>query len=99
MSNILENLKKIEKALDLSFQSDSTLYISKEDSNQIYKYLHENNAKKILQKAKILKNGHEVVAKVVLENSYLLTDSKVFKDLREIFLEVDSNYADQITFS
>ena len=45
--NILNTLKKVEKALDLRFERDSSLYISKEDTESIKEFLYNSKFQNI----------------------------------------------------
>ncbi|PTB30969.1 hypothetical protein [Photobacterium phosphoreum] len=68
--NIDDTFIRIEKALDLRFEADTTLYISKEDTDKIKSCLANNNFQNIAAIA--MKLGNKVVVKVILKNSWLI---------------------------
>lgn len=77
-TNELENIDcRIDKALDLRFEADTTLYISKKDTDKIKNCLANNNFQNIAAIATNL--GEKVVAKVILKNSWLIDFSAVKK--------------------
>ena len=89
--NIQDTLKKVEKALDLRFEKDSTLYISKEETDKIKKALSNSRFQNIQALSKRL--GSKVVVTVILKNSWLISfNSKSHRDLKRIFDDVDKSF-------
>ncbi|PHR55777.1 MAG: hypothetical protein COA47_13610 [Robiginitomaculum sp.] len=76
-NNVNNAVYRIEKALDLRFEADTTLYISKEDTDKIKYCLAKNNFQNIAAIA--TKLGEKVVAKVILKNSWLINFDAVKK--------------------
>ncbi len=109
-NNVNETVKRIEKALDLRFEADTTLYISKEDTDKIKFCLANNNFQNI--SAMTTKLGSKVVAKVILKNSWLVdfktirknTYKKKFESLfsnlkNDFFLEISESVVHDCIFS
>ena len=92
---ILETLKKVEKALDLRFEKDSSLYISKEDTEKIKKALSKSNFQNINAFTKKL--GNRVVAKVIINNSWLIDFNRNRRYLTQIFDNIDKNFLKDIS--
>jgi hypothetical protein len=69
----METLQKVEKALDLRFEKDNTLYISKNDSEVIRKAISNSS----LQDLRTLsqKHGTKIFSKVLLKNSWLIKEN------------------------
>ncbi|MBL0721477.1 MAG: hypothetical protein JJV88_02730 [Sulfurovum sp.] len=88
--SITETLKELEKALDLRFEKDSALYISKEDTESIKEALAKSNFQNI--NAFIVKFGNKVVSKVILKYSWLIDFNRSERDLKKIFDAVDTNF-------
>jgi len=76
-NNVTNAVYRIEKSLNLRFEADTTLYISKEDTDKIKFCLANNNFQNI--SAIATKLGAKVVAKVMLKNSWLINFSAVKK--------------------
>jgi len=89
-------LKRIEKALDLRFEKDTTLYVSKEDAEKIKKSLYLNEWQNISAFNKKL--GSKILAKLIIKNNYLISFKEVLRDssrmniLKEIFLSITGEY-------
>ena len=75
---IKETFEKIEKTLNLRFEDNSALYISKENTEKIKESLSKNNFQNIFGLAQ--KHGDEIVAKVILKNSWLIDFQKIKKN-------------------
>ncbi|MCD9529471.1 hypothetical protein [Photobacterium carnosum] len=93
--NIDDAVYRIEKALDLRFEADTTLYISKEDTEKVKLCLANHNFQNITAIA--TKLGNKVVAKVILKNSWLINFSAVKKSgnknrLENIFSGLANNF-------
>ncbi|EJF07584.1 hypothetical protein ThvES_00002960 [Thiovulum sp. ES] len=69
----METLSKVEKALDLRFEKDNTLYISKNDNEVIRKAISNSS----IQDLKTLsqKHGTKIFSKVLLKNSWLIKEN------------------------
>ena len=89
---IKNSLVRIEKALDLRFEKDSSLYISKEDTEKLKEYLHRKQNQNI--DALVLKLGNKVVSNIVLKNSYLIdiNDRKLKSSLEKLFKSLDKYF-------
>jgi len=83
-------LKKVEKALDLRFERDSSLYISKEDTESIKQALYNSKYQNI--NAFIKKFGNKIVVKIILSNSWLIDFNKNRHELKKIFDSVDKDF-------
>ena len=92
--NISDTLKKIEKALDLRFERDTSLYISKEDTEKIKKALYNSQFQNV--NAFIKKFGNKIVGKIILKNSWLIDFQKNKKELKKIFDSIDRNFLAEI---
>ena len=68
--DISESLSKIEKSLNLRFEKDNTLYISKKDEEEIKKALFNFRTQPI--EALIKKLGNKIVSLIILRNSWLI---------------------------
>jgi hypothetical protein len=89
--SVQDTLKKVKKALDLRFEKDRTLYISKEDTDKIKQALSKSRFQNI--QALIKKLGNKVVVKVILKNSWLISfNNKNRKYLENIFNSVDKSF-------
>jgi hypothetical protein len=93
--NVNDAVLRIEKALDLRFEADTTLYITKEDTDKIKHCLANNNYQNL--SAFTSRLGQNVVAKVVLKNSWLISldvnkDFNSKKILEKIFSEVSDDF-------
>jgi len=88
----MNTLQKIEKALDIRFEKDSSLYISKEDTEKIKQYLYQSNYQNIWSMAQKL--GYKIVTKVILKNSWMIdmNDKTNLKYLTNIFDMLDNNF-------
>jgi len=95
MMDILETLKKVEKSLDLRFEKDTSLYISKDDIEKIKEALFKSNFQNVNAFTKKL--GNRVVAKVILSNSWLINFNKNKSDLTKIFDSIDKNFLRNIS--
>lgn len=93
--NISNTLKKIEKALDLRFEKDTTLYISKEDTEKIKKALYNSQFQNI--NGFIKKFGNKIVGKIILKNSWLIDFEKNKKELKKIFNSIDKDFMKEIS--
>jgi len=93
--NILNTLKKIDKALDLRFERDSSLYISKEDTESIKKALYHSKFQNI--NAFIKKFGNKIVGKIILNNSWLIDFNRNERELKRIFDSIDKNFLGDIS--
>lgn len=89
---IKSSLTRIEKALDLRFEKDSSLYISKEDTEKLKEYLYKKHVQNI--DAMSIKLGNKVVANIVLKNSYLVDigDFKLKGSLDKLFKSLDKDF-------
>jgi len=106
MKEILETYKKVEKALDIRFEKDIALYVSKEDSEKIKENLYKNSFQNL--KALESKFGKKIVSKVILKNSWLIELDKrnkiylkdLFKNVDDVFLrEIGKSIVDDKVFS
>ena len=93
--DISNTLKKVEKALDLRFERDSSLYISKEDTESIKKALYNSKFQNI--NAFIKKFGNKIVGKVILNNSWLIDFHKNERELKKIFDSIDKEFLRDIS--
>lgn len=75
--NVDNAVLRIEKALDSRFEADTTLYISKKDTDKIKICLANNNYQNISVMA--AKLGEKVVAKVILKNGWLINFNVIRK--------------------
>ncbi|OQY39044.1 MAG: hypothetical protein B6226_02630, partial [Candidatus Cloacimonetes bacterium 4572_65] len=97
---IIDTFKKIEQTLDLRFEENSALYISKEDTEKIKESLSKNNYSNIFALAK--KHGCEIVSKIILKNSWLINyrvikrNKLVSKSFYNIFNDVPASFFIQI---
>ncbi|MDQ7074001.1 MAG: hypothetical protein Q9O24_02350 [Gammaproteobacteria bacterium] len=92
--DILNTLKKVEKALDLRFEQDGSLYVSKEDTESIKKALYSSRFQNI--NAFVKKLGNKVVGRVILHNSWLVNFHNDKKELKRIFDIVDKDFLKDI---
>ncbi len=93
--SVNDAVSRINKALDLRFEADTTLYITKKDTDKIKHCLANNNYQNL--SAFTSRLGQNVVAKVILKNCWLIDFEveqkfnnkkileKIFKDLQDIF--------------
>jgi len=93
--DISNTLKKVEKALDLRFEQDSSLYISKEDTENIKEALYNSKFQNI--NAFIKKFGNKIVGKVILSNSWLIDFNKNERELKKIFDSIDKEFLKDIS--
>jgi hypothetical protein len=93
--DISNTLKKVEKALDLRFERDSSLYISKEDTEKIKEALYNSKFQNI--NAFIKKFGNKIVGKVILNNSWLIQFDRNKKELKKIFDSIDKEFLRDIS--
>jgi hypothetical protein len=93
--DISNTLKKVEKALDLRFERDSSLYISKEDTESIKEALYNSKFQNI--NAFIKKFGNKIVGKVILNNSWLIQFDRNKKELKKIFDSIDKEFLRDIS--
>ena len=92
--DISDTLKKVEKALDLRFERDSSLYISKEDTESIKQSLYNSKYQNI--NAFIKKFGNKIVVKIILSNSWLINFNKNRYELKNIFDNVDKDFLKEV---
>lgn len=92
--DISNTLKKVEKALDLRFERDSSLYISKKDTESIKEALYNSKFQNI--NAFIKKFGNKIVGKVILSNSWLIDFNKNERELKKIFDGIDKEFLKNI---
>lgn len=92
MIDITKTKKKVDKALDLRFEKDTTLYISKDETEKIKELLDKNRYQQL--EAMTKKLGTKIVAKVILKNSWLInTLRKDYKNyLLSLFNSLEDNY-------
>ena len=89
--SIQDTLKKVEKALNLRFEKDSSFYISKEDTEKIKEALSNSNFQNI--QALITRLGSKVVVIVILKNSWLISfNSQNQRYLENIFNDIDKSF-------
>jgi len=93
--DISNTLKKVEKALDLRFERDSSLYISKEDTEKIKEALYNSRFQNI--NAFIKKFGNKIVGKIILNNSWLIDFNRNERELKKIFDSIDSEFLGEIS--
>jgi len=93
--SISNTLKKVEKALDLRFEQDSSLYISKEDTEKIKEALYKSQFQNI--NAFIKKFGNKIVGKVILSNSWLISFNNNKYELEKIFKNIDKKFLGDIS--
>jgi hypothetical protein len=93
--DISNTLKKVEKALDLRFERDSSLYISKEDTESIKEAFYNSKFQNI--NAFIKKFGNKIVGKVILNNSWLIQFTKNEKELKKIFDNIDKEFLKDVS--
>jgi len=93
--DISSTLKKVEKALDLRFERDSSLYISKEDTEKIKDALYHSKFQNI--NAFLKKFGNKIVGKVILNNSWLIQFHKNERELKKIFDGIDRVFLKDIS--
>ena len=92
--DISNTLKKVEKALDLRFERDSSLYISKEDVESIKVALYNSKFQNI--NAFVKKFGNKIVGKIILNNSWLIDFSRNENRLKKIFDNIDKEFLKDI---
>ena len=92
-----KSLSKIEKSLNLRFEKDNTLYISKKDEEEIKKALFNFRTQPI--EALIKKLGNKIVSLIILRNSWLIKrfDKTTQNFLKKIFSQVDENFLKEIS--
>lgn len=88
--DISGTLKKVEKALDLRFERDSSLYISKEDTEHIKEALYNSKFQNI--NAFIKKFGNKIIGKIILNNSWLIDFNRNEKEFKKIFDGIDREF-------
>lgn len=93
--DISNTLKKVEKALNLRFERDSSLYISKEDTEKIKEALYHSKFQNI--NAFIKKFGNKIVGKIILSNSWLIDFHKNERELKKIFDNIDNDFLGDIS--
>jgi len=93
--DITNNLKKIEKALDLRFERDSTLYISKKDTEHVKESLYHSRFQNINAYSK--KFGNKIIGKIIINNNWLLDFNKNKKNLKRLFDNIDKNFLTTIS--
>ena len=93
--DISNTLKKVEKALDLRFERDSSLYISKEDTEKIKEALYNSKFQNI--NAFIKKFGNKIVGKIILNNSWLINFSRNERELKKIFNSIEREFLGDIS--
>ncbi len=93
--DISNTLKKVEKALDLRFERDSSLYISKEDTESIKEALYHSKFQNI--NAFIKKFGNKIVGKIILNNSWLIDFNKNERELKNIFNSIERDFLGDIS--
>jgi len=93
--DISNTLKKVEKALDLRFERDSSLYISKEDTEKIKEALYNSKFQNI--NAFIKKFGNKIVGKIILNNSWLIDFSRNERELKKIFNSIEREFLGDIS--
>ena len=93
--DISDTLKKVEKALDLRFERDSSLYISKEDTEHIKEALYNSKFQNI--NAFIKKFGNKIIGKIILNNSWLIDFNRNGKELKKIFDAIDREFLKEIS--
>jgi hypothetical protein len=88
---LLEILQKIEKSLDLRFEKENSLYISKDDEEKIKEAILKSQYQNVSAFSK--RFGNRIIAKIFTKNSWLVSrvDEKsltpLFKILNQNFLE------------
>jgi len=92
--DISNTLQKVEKALDLRFERDSSLYISKEDTEHIKEALYHSKFQNI--NAFIRKFGNKIIGKIILSNSWLIDFNKNKRELQKIFDTIDKEFLKDI---
>jgi len=92
--NISNTLKKVEKALDLRFERDSSLYISKEDTESIKQSLYNSKYQNINAFRK--KFGNKIVVKIILSNSWLIDFNKNKYELKKIFDNINKDFLKEV---
>lgn len=93
--DISNTLKKVEKALDLRFERDSSLYISKEDTEKIKEALYNSKFQNV--NAFIKKFGSKIVGKIILNNSWLINFNRNERELKKIFDSIDKDFLGDIS--
>ena len=93
--DVSNTLKKVEKALDLRFERDSSLYISKEDTESIKNALYNSKFQNI--NAFIKKFGNKIVGKIILNNSWLIDFTRNERELKKIFDAIDREFLGDIS--
>ena len=93
--DISNTLKKVEKALDLRFERDSSLYISKEDTEKIKEALYNSKFQNV--NAFIKKFGNKIVGKIILNNSWLIDFSRNERELKKIFNSIEREFLGDIS--
>lgn len=93
--DISNTLKKVNKSLDLRFEQDSSLYISKEDTERIKEALYNARFQNI--NAFIKKFGNKIVVKIILNNSWLIDFNRNKRELKNIFDGVDTKFLKNIS--
>ena len=88
--DISNTLKKVEKALDLRFERDSSLYISKEDTEKIKEALYNSKFQNI--NAFIKKFGNKIVGKIILNNSWLIDFSRNERELKKFLIVLRESF-------
>jgi len=92
---ILNTLKKVEKALDLRFEKDSSLYVSKEDTEKIKEALYKSQFQNI--NAFVKKFGNKIIGKIIINNNWLLKFNQNKKELKKLFNNIDKNFLKDIS--
>lgn len=82
---LADTYKRIEKSLNIRFEADSSLYISKEDEEKVKRALSYGHEKNLSALAKNL--GNKIVAAVILKNSWLVQQSSI-KTCKKIMVEI-----------
>ncbi len=93
--DISNTLKNVEKSLNLRFERDSSLYISKEDTESIKEALYNSKFQNI--NAFIKKFGNKIVGKVILSNSWLIDFNKNKRELKSIFDKIDREFLKDVS--
>ena len=90
IETIHSTLERVEKSLDLRFELDSNLYISKLDTERIKENIFKNRYQNINALAEKL--GNEIVTKIILKNAWLvdIRDKRHLAILNKIFSAVPS---------
>ena len=88
--DISDTLKKVDKSLNLRFERDSSLYISKDDEEKVKEALFKSNYQDVSSLSKKL--GNKVLAKVIVNNNWLVDMRKGQKTIQDIFRTLDSNF-------